>query len=185
MMCKENSETTLHLIIKCKYATSIWEDLLEAWNYKFDFPTLILDLFAGWMTRYPGSSPKNKTIRAAWSALPKFISWQVWLEINRRIFQSKEHDYRLDVISVKSQLAQLLAGKGDDLNLNQQDRDLGSSLKFKFQKLSCPPPSIREWKIRENKDDFQHWLSNQPLPSLFFYGSQKISLSLRIVLASK
>ena len=125
------------------------------------------------MTRYPGSPPKNKTIRAAWSALPKFISWQVWLERNRRIFQSKEQDYRLAINLVKSQLAEWLADKGDDLDLNYQDRDLGSALNFKFQKLSSSPPSIKKWQIRKNEEDFQSWLFNQPIPSLFFDGAAK------------
>lgn len=86
MLCKENLESTFHLMIECKFATSIWQELLVSWKYKFIFPSSVSDLFAGWMARYLGPFPKNKTIKTTWSALPKFINWQVWLERNRRIF---------------------------------------------------------------------------------------------------
>eukprot|EP00253_Pinus_taeda_P013310 PITA_13310 len=111
-----------------------------------------------WMGRYPGTQPKNKTIILASSTLPKFISWQ---------------DHIIVANSVKCQLREWLEGTGDDSNLSQQDRDLGFVLTLSFLKPRSSPPALEEWKIRKNEKDFQDWLSNQSIPSLFFDGAAK------------
>eukprot|EP00253_Pinus_taeda_P022851 PITA_22851 len=172
-LCKENTESTFHIMIECRFAVSIWQELCIAWKHKFTFPSSISKLFAGWMANYPGYSPKNKIVRSSWSALPKFISWQVWLERNRRIFQNKEQDFKLVANAVKCQLVEWLEDKGDDTNLNQQDIELGASLNFKFPKANSSPSPCKDWIIRKNENDFQIWMSNQTLPYLFFDGAAK------------
>lgn len=117
ILCKANSETALHIMIECNYTISVWQELLDSWNFDLNFPTSVQELFASWMARYLGIQPKNKKIRSAWSALPKFTSWQVLLERNRRIFRNKAQDHRIVANSVKCQLNEWLEGIGDDSNL--------------------------------------------------------------------
>lgn len=167
-LCKENLETALHIMIDCRFVSSVWQELLAPWKHKFNFPSSVPELFANWMNNYPGHPPKNKTVRFAWSALPKFVSWQVWLERNRRIFRNKKQDFILVANAAKGQLAEWLEDKGDDANLSQQDIELGLALNFKFPKVISSPPPPKDWKIRKNEQEFQSWLSNKILPSLFF-----------------
>jgi len=47
MLCKENLEYAFHLMIECKFAASIWQELLVSWKYKFTFPSSVTNLFAG------------------------------------------------------------------------------------------------------------------------------------------
>lgn len=76
--------------------------------------------FVFWVaTQVPRPNPKNKIIKAAWNALPKFISWQIWLERKKIIFRDKEQHYKLVANTVKGQLNEWLRDKSDDTNLNQ------------------------------------------------------------------
>lgn len=75
--------------------------------------------------------------------------------------------------AAKVQLAEWLEDKGDDANLSQQDIELGLALNFKFPKVSSSSPPSKDWQMRKNKQEFQSWLSNQILPSLFFDGAAK------------
>lgn len=77
---------------------------------------------------------------------------------------------------MKCQLTEWLENIGDDSNLSQQDRDLGSVINFNFHKPSRSPPILEDWQVRKNEKEFQDWLSNQPIPSLFFDGATKDNL---------
>jgi len=117
MLCQESSKSALHLTLECKFTGLIWHELLGSLNFMFTFPHSVLDLFTGWMARYPSPNPRNIIVKVAWTALPKLISWQIWLERNRRIFRNKEQEFILVANTVKCQLNEWLRDKSDDTNL--------------------------------------------------------------------
>lgn len=136
-------------MIDCNFTKSVWQDLLDNWHFDFNFPTSVQELFAGWMARYPGAQPKNKKIKAAWSALPKFTSWKIWLERNMRIFRDKAQYHRIVANTVKCQLSEWLEGIDDDSSLSQHDRELGTTFKINFHRPRSPPPDLEVWQIRK------------------------------------
>jgi ribonuclease HI len=173
ILCRENVECARHLVLECKFASQIWHELLGTWRSNFVFPSSTSELFANWLPRYPGPFPKNKIIKAAWTSLPKIISWQIWLERNKRIFRNKEQDAKFVVIKIKCQLKECLGDQMDDSNLCQQDIDWGASFDLQFQKAVSTIIPPKEWQIRENEKDFYDWISKQSRHSLFFDGAAK------------
>eukprot|EP00253_Pinus_taeda_P010169 PITA_10169 len=167
-------ESTTHLILICKFSIQVWRELMEYWNSKFKLPATILNLFGTWKSRYPGPPPKNKGIKAAWASLLKICCWQLWLERNSKVFRNIHHNAKTVAAKVKAQLKECWGDHKDNSNLNQLDRDWGSSLNLNFQQniRSIAPPE--EWKIREtSREDFQNWIHNQRMHSLFFDGVAK------------
>jgi len=77
------------------------------------------------------------------------ISWQIWLERNKRIFRNKEQDVSLVAITVKCQLNGCLRDRMDDSSLCQQDIELGAALSLQFQKLIIIPIHPKEWQIQK------------------------------------
>eukprot|EP00253_Pinus_taeda_P029420 PITA_29420 len=172
-LCKKSPKSSLHLSLACNYTGLIWHEVLGSSKFMPNFPHSVPDLFVGWLARHPGPSPKNKIVKEAWTALPKFISWQIWLERNRRIFIDKEQNFKLVANTVKGQLNEWLRDKSDDTNLSQQDTEFGATLNLNFQKSKIPPICLKYWQIRKIEEEFQSWLSKQTLPSLFFDGAAK------------
>eukprot|EP00253_Pinus_taeda_P006650 PITA_06650 len=173
-LCQDAEESATHLIPICKFSIQVWRELMEYWNSKFKLPATILNLFGTWKSRYPRPPPKNKGIKAAWASLLKICCWQLWLERNSRVFRNIHHNAKTVAAKVKSQLKECWGDHKDNSNLNQLDRDWGSSLNLNFQQniRSIAPPE--EWKIREtSREDFQNWIHNQRMHSLFFGGDAK------------
>lgn len=147
------------------------------WNPIFEIPTTITGLFAIWKNSYPGPSPKNKLIKAAWSSLLKICCWQLWLERNGRIFKSIQHNAKKVTAKVKSQLKECLGEQKDDSNLSQIDIDWGSSMDLQFHQKTRSMDLPEEWQIRgKNSEDFQNWIPKQKVHSLFFDGAAKRNL---------
>lgn len=167
-LCKENFESVVHISLNCKFTVQVQQDLLGMWKSMPILPHVVPNLFDGWLARYPGPSPKNKIAKLAWTTLPKFISWQTQLERNRRIFRDKEQNYKVVANTIKGQLNEWLSDKKDDTNLSQDDIEFEAALNLSFQKSIIPLICLKDWQIRKNKEDFQAWLFNQAIPSLFF-----------------
>eukprot|EP00253_Pinus_taeda_P027306 PITA_27306 len=132
-LCKVNHESVVHLMLECTFTLQIWTELLGTLSFGIVLPSSIPNIFTKWLQRYLGTPPKNKIIRVAWTALPKIICWQVWLERNKRIFRNHEQEAKLVAVKIKSQLKENLRDIKDDLNLSQQDINWGSFLGLQFQ----------------------------------------------------
>eukprot|EP00253_Pinus_taeda_P005523 PITA_05523 len=173
-LCHDSEESATHMILKCKFSTQVWRELMELWNPRFELPATIKDLFATWNSCYPRPPPKNKGIKATWASLLKICCWQLWLERNSRIFRNLFHNARTVAIKVKTQLKECLGGHNNDSNLTQLDRDLGSSLNLIFQQNIRSMAPSEEWQIRgKGKEGFHSWTLKQKMHSLFFDGAVK------------
>lgn len=112
--------------------------------------------------------------KVAWSSLLKICCWQIWLEQNSRIFRSIQHDVKVVAAKIKLQLKECLGYQKDDSNLSQLDIIWGASLNLQFHQVERNIFSPEEWQIRrKNKEEFQDWISNQKVHSLFFDGAVK------------
>jgi len=116
-LCREKEESVTHMMLECKFTLQTWFELLGIWYSNFALPSSTPELFANWLNRYPGPSPKNKAIKAAWSSLPKINCWHIWLERNKRIFRNYEQDAKLVGVRIKCQLKECLREQKDDSNL--------------------------------------------------------------------
>lgn len=148
-LCQESKENATHLVLNCNFSIQVWRELMDDWNPRFEIPTTITCLFATWKNSYPGPSPKNKLIKAAWSSLLKICCWQIWLERNGRVFRSIQHNAKKVAAKVKSQLKECLGEQKDDLNLSQIDIDWGSSLDLQFRQKSEAWTFLRNGKSGE------------------------------------
>ena len=102
------------------------------------------------MHKYPGITPKNKHIRAAWLTLPKIICWQIWLERNQRIFRDKKNDFKIVLVKIKSQLKDSLGDQLDGADLSEHDSKWIAMLDLNFKVIVRPPTSLKDWQIRVN-----------------------------------
>eukprot|EP00253_Pinus_taeda_P023038 PITA_23038 len=85
-LCRSNQETTQHLFLDCHYAKEAWGLILLGLQIP-PFPQCsIADLFASWNMLYLQSIPIKSFWNKVWTAIPKFVCWQLWLARNEQIF---------------------------------------------------------------------------------------------------
>ncbi len=172
-LCSENAESAVHLFLECNFSKQVWTSLIQNLDPNFKLPGTMADLFSNWATSYPGPAPKNQTNKTAWAVLPKIISWQIWLERNRRIFRNTKQNHKILENKIKCQIKECLANIKDDSKLSQQDIIWGSILGLQFQPAIRNTPIIKDWQIRKFESDFQDWIETQARHSLFFDGVAK------------
>lgn len=134
-MCKENVETTVHLILDCNFSKQIQFSFIHNLDHNFLLPCSTADVFSNWAIRLPGPPPKNQVIKTAWAILLKVICWQIWLERNRRIFRNTNQNHKALEIKIKCHIKECLTDIKDDSNLSQQDIVWGSFLGMNAENL--------------------------------------------------
>jgi ribonuclease HI/exonuclease III len=173
IMCLENEENLCHLMLECNFAQEIWNEALGPWRNALICPTSIADLFATWLSNYPGVLPKNESFKVAWLSLPKIICWQIWLERNKRIFRVQVQEAKLVSIKIKNQLKESLGDQLEETNLSQQDIEWGERLGLQFAQAARQSKPSKEWQIRLKEKDFSAWLNNHSKHTLLFDGAAK------------
>jgi hypothetical protein len=77
-LCKSNRESVKHLLVNCPFTIEVWVRIKKALNLSSGWKGLsVNECFENWNNQnylYP--------------TLPAFISWYVWLERNKAIFDS-------------------------------------------------------------------------------------------------
>ena len=79
-LCKNEDETTDHLIVGCPYAREVWREALALPD--FNLPCTTQALFTDWMQISPFSLSKKVLLQTAWRWIPKAICWKIWIERN-------------------------------------------------------------------------------------------------------
>lgn len=136
-------------------------------------PHTMAELYTSWASNYPCPPPQNWIIKSAWAILPKVISWQLWLERNRRTFKNDRQHHKIIEVKIKCQIKECLSQINDDANLTHQDNAWGSFLGLQFLPTIRKAPPLREWQIRKTEADFQDWFKSQASYFLFFDGASK------------
>jgi hypothetical protein len=76
VLCQQDSETTLHMMVHCKFAQHVWKEMLAVHNINGGWFGINLQMcFKDWCCRHP-----------KWHMMPSLICWQIWLERNLVIF---------------------------------------------------------------------------------------------------
>ena len=92
-ICKEDSESTSHLLLHCKVARVLW-DLTISWvgvswvGVSWVASDSIKNHFLA-SEGFFGGKVKKKKEEVAW-VLPHVIFWSIWRERNRRVFEDVE-----------------------------------------------------------------------------------------------
>jgi hypothetical protein len=102
VLCNNNSETTQHLFMDCIFAKEVWGLILQDFHISFPPQNFVVYLFASWSLFYPQRIPSKSIWRKIWTALPKYVCWQLWLARNQLIFKELRHSPLLVVAKDKS-----------------------------------------------------------------------------------
>eukprot|EP00253_Pinus_taeda_P004415 PITA_04415 len=175
-MCKNNSETALHLFMECRVAQEVWGHVLMDLQTPVPSFNSATDLFTSWKQHYPQKIPQKSLWNRIWSAIPKYICWQIWLARNHQIFNEVRHSSLQIAAKAKAFLietAQHQYLKEDSLLLPQEKRWLGSLEPYPSR--NCPKPQCnnQEWRLRDKEDYFQNWWRSQKIHTAFFDGASK------------
>eukprot|EP00253_Pinus_taeda_P019238 PITA_19238 len=136
----------------------------------------VADLYANWNRIYPQRIPSKSFWKKIWTAIPKFVCWQLWLARNQQIFKEISHTPLKVASKAKSFLleaAQQQYFKEDYLLMPEEKQWLGMLEPQPHKQLSFPKKTNQEWRIREEDDKFQQWWRTQNLITLFFDGASK------------
>lgn len=85
-LCRCHSETAQHLFLGCKFSKEAWDFALFGLQIPAFPQNTVADLFASWNNIYPHSIPSKSFWKKIWTAIPKFVCWQIWLARNDQIF---------------------------------------------------------------------------------------------------
>jgi hypothetical protein len=175
-LCNNNAETTQHLFIDCNYAKEVWGLMLQDFQITIPPQNLVAELFASWNRIYPQRIPPKSFWRKIWTAIPKYICWQIWLARNQQIFKEVCLSPLQVMVKAKSSLleaAQQQYYKENHL-LQPEEKKWLSPLVPSSSKQLLPPHSVKlDWRIREEDDKFQTWWRSKNITTIFFDGASK------------
>ena len=80
--CKE--ETVDHLLIHCKYAYTLWSEVLHVFGVQWVMSKNIVSLLTAWWNWLGNHTSK------VWNMVPTCLMWLIWKERNARTFEETE-----------------------------------------------------------------------------------------------
>ena len=87
-MCLGEEESADHLLIHCRWASSLCHLSLSLMGVRWAQPSSIKDVVVAWRRT------KNNWISSVWNKIPLAILWCTWKERNSRIFEDKALSYQ-------------------------------------------------------------------------------------------
>eukprot|EP00253_Pinus_taeda_P033982 PITA_33982 len=82
VLYSNNFETAQHLFLECNFAKEVWGIILQEFHISLPSQISISELFASWSLLYSQRIPPKSFWRKIWTALPKYVCWQLWLARN-------------------------------------------------------------------------------------------------------
>ncbi|XP_050222735.1 uncharacterized protein LOC126672827 [Mercurialis annua] len=76
-------ETNVHIMIHCRYAWLIWNNLLRMCNIQLVMPPTLIEFFHFW------SSLSLNRYRHLWQTIWFFCVWDIWKARNKRVFNNE------------------------------------------------------------------------------------------------
>jgi ribonuclease HI/exonuclease III len=175
-LCRSNSETAQHLFLECNFAKEVWRlSLLDLQIPAFPRST-VAAWFASWNNIYPHCIPTKSFWRKIWTAIPKFVCWQLWLARNDQIFNGHSRSPLQVAVKAKALLLETAQHQyfNEDPLLRPEERRWLSPLEPSPRKrLLIPQSANPEWRIREPEDSFTNWWKSKNLTTIFFDGASK------------
>jgi ribonuclease HI len=175
-LCRSNPETAQHLFLECNFAKEAWRlSLLDLQILAFPQSTVV-ELFASWNNIYPFGIPTKSFWRKIWTAVPKYVCWQIWLARNDQIFNRNRHSPLQVAVKAKAFLLEAAQQQyfNEDPLLRPEERRWLSPIEPSPRKLLLIPQTANlEWRIREPEDSFINWWRSKNLTTIFFDGASK------------
>lgn len=84
-MCKHSGKSVDHLFLHCDFALKLWDHILSLSKEAWVMPSYAIQLFS-YSNAYGGGSNSKKS----WSAAQFFLTWCIWKECNKRLFEGLE-----------------------------------------------------------------------------------------------
>lgn len=175
-MCNNSSETVQHLLIGCSVAKDVWRFILM--DLQITVPTFnsAADLFASWRQLYPHHIPQKSFWSRIWTALPKYVCWQIWLSRNHLIFNEERHSPMKIAAKAKAFLMEVANQQyiKEDTTLLQEEKIwLGDIVPHPGRNPPIPQNGKPGWRLREEEEIFQSWWRSQNIHTIFFDGASK------------
>jgi len=175
-LCYAAEESSPHLFLACPFAAEVWELVSQPWNCPLQFED-VPSLFSQWHLSSLAGMQAKGPLAFAWTNLPKFTFWKLWIERNNRIFRG--------VCSAPIQVAaQVKALLGDCVRshspfciqtpLSQDEEGWLNSLNPGITLDYSPRiQALEKWEIRKEEPEFELWCKNLGRNLLFFDGASK------------
>lgn len=88
-MCRQDAETTNHLLLHCSVVYDIWCMFYSIFGLSWVMPQITKEAVEVWSSWKVG-----KSIKKIWNMIPACIFWIVWAERNRRCFDGLSTSHR-------------------------------------------------------------------------------------------
>jgi len=106
-MCNQAEETMNHLFNTCEWADHIWQGMETIMHQTSRDRESIQNTIMNWPSKYSN----NSKINSIWKVMPGFITWTIWKERNRRIFQNEHRNTEHSQITLTQNIHQLILVK--------------------------------------------------------------------------
>jgi hypothetical protein len=78
ILCTKGPETVSHLLINCYFTKQVWLLILGVLNLRYDWDGIsVKACYDKWITQAP-----------EFATLPALVSWKIWMEHNKAIFEN-------------------------------------------------------------------------------------------------
>jgi hypothetical protein len=74
--------------MECPFTKEVWSLVLQPLSSLIIWPHKLNHLFNKWKSTYRGSLKNKQAFKASLLALPKFVTWKIWLARNQAIFSN-------------------------------------------------------------------------------------------------
>lgn len=102
-LCKEDGETVEHLPFWCPYAKRCWDWLLDCLQCHLVRNQSLKDFLCSW----PNSAKSSKW-GILWVVSPSMLTWHLWKERNRRIFNDKALEVDVHIPKIKHAIEEVV-----------------------------------------------------------------------------
>ncbi|OVA00064.1 Reverse transcriptase zinc-binding domain [Macleaya cordata] len=96
-MCRKELESVSHLLLYCDFSYALWSYFWGELNVAVIIPGSLQALFEGWSHLWTNTKGKE-----VWILLPAAITWSLWVERNKRVFEDQEVSLDRMIIEVKA-----------------------------------------------------------------------------------
>eukprot|EP00253_Pinus_taeda_P011321 PITA_11321 len=135
-MCRNEEETINHLFNSCIWANSIWkwlENTLQQSNRN-------INSIQDTITQCPEEFSSNYRVNNIWKIILGFVTWTIWKERNRRIFQNEQRNFEFSQITLSANICELISAKCTRLSdANPSPRDQRILASFKLENANSAP----------------------------------------------
>lgn len=126
-LCRKENETQEHLLNKCSYAQSLWEEIRRLFGRTKRDPNKIKNTLIQWGR----GNYQSKLVSRIWNLMPGFVIWTVWKERNKSIFRDRSGQETNAWDEVCRALKETVLSESwseEDWKLNQEEQRIVSKL---------------------------------------------------------